>query len=106
MRIPVVLEPLAGGKRYRARSSEPFAVTVEADTRDEALGQVTREIEAQMRSREVVYLDVPTARSTVLEAEVIDENDPRMVEYRECLAEVRRELEAAYSLRSTGAEEA
>jgi hypothetical protein len=97
MRIPVVIELLAGGKRFRARSSEPFAVTTEADSRDAALGQIGREIEHQMRTREVVYLEVPTPPGASSVDFPTDENDPRMLEYRECLAEARKELEDVLS---------
>jgi hypothetical protein len=90
MRIPVVIEPVSGGKRFRARSSEPFPATAEAESRDEALGQLTREIESQMHTREVVMLDVPTTNPLIGS---LDLDDPDVQEWWEHVQEFRKRMD-------------
>ena len=49
MEIPVLVEPIAGGKpRFRAKSGEPWLVSAEGDTADEAVSHVQSMVRARL----------------------------------------------------------
>lgn len=49
MEIPVLVEPIAGSKpRYRAKSGEPWVVSAEGDTVDEAVSHVQSMVRARL----------------------------------------------------------
>lgn len=60
MEIPVLVEPLTDRKGYRATVGSPFSLTVDGETRDEAVGnlhRLTRDrlgSEGELRTMEVV----------------------------------------------------
>ena len=49
MQIPILIEPIAGG-RFRAQAGEPFAATAEADSAEEALRLVERRLQERVRA--------------------------------------------------------
>ena len=49
MQLPILIEPIEGG-RFRARAGEPFALTAEGDSRDEAVQQLERLIAERLRN--------------------------------------------------------
>ncbi len=58
MQIPVLIEPIAQNG-YRARGMEPFAVSAEGATREEALSKLRAEIESRLaKGGEVVGLEI------------------------------------------------
>lgn len=51
MEIPVLVEPIAGSKpRFRAKSGEPWVVSAEGDTVDEAVSHVQSLVRARLAS--------------------------------------------------------
>ncbi len=48
MQIPVVVEPVKG-KGYRARGTEPFALSAGGATREEALAKLRTKIQARLK---------------------------------------------------------
>ena len=67
MQIPVLVEPIAGNG-YRARGGEPLALTAEGPTRDAALAELIKQLQARLQSgAEIVPVEVrtrPTSSST------------------------------------------
>ena len=65
MELPVLIERLPNGDRYRARMGEPFNLTVEATTAEEAQRQLTEALRrrlqqgAELRSISVRPLSSP-----------------------------------------------
>jgi hypothetical protein len=95
MQIPVLIERI-GGNGYRAKGGEPFALSVEAPTREEALGKLREAIESSLRAgAEVVTLEVPTPANPWLRgAGMFDPDDPLVKEWIEIMEENRRKDEA------------
>ncbi len=61
MEIPVLIEPVLGDG-YRATGGEPFAVSAEGATRDEALARLRHLIAGRFSAgAEVVALQIPAA---------------------------------------------
>jgi hypothetical protein len=98
MEIPILIEPLADG-RFRARAGEPFAVTAEADSSDEAL----QHLEAMLRDRlqggsrlAAVNLDNgPPQLQPPLSLEPLPDDDWFFRTLRESIAEHRRSEDEA-----------
>src|SRR5207237_1049220 len=58
MRIPVLLEPVAGNG-YRARGAEPFPLTAEGPTPDQALARLKEMIQANLTlGAQIVSIEV------------------------------------------------
>jgi hypothetical protein len=49
MQIPVLIQPIEGG-RFRARAGEPFAMTVEAASPEEATATLAKQLEECFRA--------------------------------------------------------
>lgn len=93
MQIPVLIEPVAGNG-YRARGGEPLAVVVEAPTREEALAKLQEALQARLRNgAEIVPLEVAPPKHPWMEFAGMFENDPLLEEWKEAMAEYRREVE-------------
>ena len=90
MRIPVLIEPVAGNG-FRARSGEPLPLTAEGSTRQEALQRLHElfrsriQAGAELTSLEVGQLENPWARG----AGMFKEN-PLFEEWQQAMAENRR----------------
>ena len=94
MRIPVLLEPVMGNG-YRARGAEPFPLTAEGATPDQALARLKEMIQAnlapgaQVVSLEVALPEGPAPSNTGY----FDPSDPLVQEWREIMAENRRKAD-------------
>ncbi len=94
MLIPVLLEPVSGNG-YRARGAEPFALTAEGTTPDQALARLKEMIQASLATgAQVVVLEVsmPEVPATRIKG-VFDPNDPLVQEWKEIMAENRRKAD-------------
>lgn len=94
MKIPILIEPVHG-LGFRARTGEPFRLTVEATTKDEARRQLTDLVSEQIRGgAEVELLDVPmngvAPRPT---GAGIFKDDALFDEWQQAIAEYRREID-------------
>jgi hypothetical protein len=94
MQIPVLIEPVAGNG-YRARGAEPFALSAEGATREEALANFRGQLQSRMKSgAAIVALEVPVeehpfARS----AGIFSPDDPLVQEWLSIMAENRRKAD-------------
>lgn len=95
MRISVLIEPVPGNG-YRARGGEPFAMMAEGATRDDALQRLRKLIEGKVSAgAEIVTLDVPVAEHPWLPFAGMFRDDPLVEEWKETMAELRRQEDEA-----------
>ncbi|HEV3083419.1 MAG TPA: hypothetical protein VGY66_26785 [Gemmataceae bacterium] len=94
MRIPVLLEPVAGSG-YRARGAEPFPLTAEGPTPDQALARLKEMIQANLTlGAQVVSIEVSLPeRPAPSHTAFFDPNDPLVQQWKEIIAENRRKAE-------------
>jgi hypothetical protein len=94
MEIPILLERLDGG-RYRARVGEPFAFTVEAAGRTEAIIQADQAIKARPAAgAELIPLPISNPGTIHGEAAGCLKDHPLFDEWVEIMAENRRREDA------------
>ncbi len=68
MQIPILIEPVSGNG-YRARGMEPFSLSADGATREEALARLRQLLADRLSSgAEIVALDVPTAAHPLAES--------------------------------------
>ncbi|MGP0066490.1 MAG: type II toxin-antitoxin system HicB family antitoxin [Isosphaeraceae bacterium] len=95
MRISVLIEPVPG-HGYRAKGGEPFAMTAEGPTRDDALQELRKLIERKVSAgAEIVTLDVPVAEHPWLPFAGMFRDDPLVEEWKETMSELRRQADEA-----------
>src|SRR5436309_6835532 len=93
MEIPVLIEPVAGNG-YRASGASPFAFSVEAATRDEALRKVQEMIAGRVAAgAEVVAVPVPRAGHPWARYAGTLRNDPMLDAWKQAMAEYRRKVD-------------
>lgn len=93
MQVAVVLEPISGNG-YRATIYEPFRVSAEGATQDEAVRNVRCQFEDRARQGvEIVMLNVPLPKR-VLPAQPIWPDDETTRNWLEGIAEYRRKRNA------------
>lgn len=94
MQIPVLIEPLADNG-YRARSAEPFALSAEGATHEEALANLRRQLTARLQSgTAIVPLEVPAEPHPLARFAGMFKDDPDFQEVLEIIAENRRKMDA------------
>jgi predicted RNase H-like HicB family nuclease len=95
MRISVVIEPVPG-HGFRAKGAEPFGMTAEGATRDDALQELRKLIKGKLSAGvEIVTLDVPVAKHPWLPFAGMFRDDPLVEEWKETMAELRRQADQA-----------
>ena len=94
MQIPVLIEPVAENA-YRARAAEPFALSAEGATRDEALQKLRELIGNKLRGgAEIVALDLPSNDNPWLKmAGMLNLEDPLVKEWIQIMEENRRKAD-------------
>ncbi len=95
MRIPVVIEPIAGNG-YRARSGEPLRLSAEGATGDEALRRLQDLMGRELHNgTQLVELDVPAAEQPHPLAKFIGmfKDDPLIEDWKKSMAEYRRKID-------------
>jgi hypothetical protein len=96
MRISVLIEPVPGNG-YRARGGEPVALEAEGATRDAALRKLRALIDERVAAgMEIVFIDLPDRDSphTWLPYAGMFRGDPLIEEWKEAMAENRRQADA------------
>lgn len=94
MQIPVVIEPVAGNG-FRARGCEPYALTAEGPTREEALHKLQELLhdrlpaDAQIVPLELAAPEHPLARF----AGMYPPDDPLVQDWLRIMAENRRQAD-------------
>jgi hypothetical protein len=93
MQIPVLVEPI-DGRGFRARGGEPFALSAEGATREEALRNLGAQLEAKLREgAQIVPLDVTLQPHPLAEFAGVFKGDPWISEWKEAMAEYRRKVD-------------
>lgn len=94
MQIPVLVEPVKGDG-YRARGTEPFAISAKGATREEALTKLRQKILARLKGgAEVVALELGHAANPWLEfAGMYSSADPVIRDWKAAMAEYRRKID-------------
>ncbi len=93
MKVAVLIEPL-NGSGYRARGGEPFGISAEGVTREEALAKLQAALEMRLRDGgEVVTLEVGTEAKPWMKFAGIFKDDPYFKEVVQIIAENRRAMD-------------
>jgi hypothetical protein len=94
MNVTIVLEPVAGNG-YRARGGEPFALTAEGATREEAVRNLQRLIQERLSAGwELVSLEVPARDNPWVTHAGMFKDDLLFREVQDIMAEQRRQADA------------
>jgi hypothetical protein len=95
MDIPVLVEELPD-RRFRARSGEPFGLTAEGATSDEALGNLDRLMRATLENgTRLMTVRLPAAdENPWIAGAGCLKDDPLFDEWQEAIAEYRRKVDA------------
>ena len=93
MQIPVLLERVKGDG-YRARGTEPFAVSAKGATREEALANLRAKIQTRLKKgTELVGLEIGPPPHPWMEFAGMFKGDPGIEEWIKSMAEYRRQVE-------------
>jgi hypothetical protein len=93
MQIPVFLEPVKGNG-YRARGTEPFAVSAKGQTREEALAKLRDKIQSKLKKgTEVVGLEISPQPHPWLKFAGMFKDDPWIDDWVQSMAEYRQQVE-------------
>src|SRR5213080_2580323 len=93
MQIPVLVERVKGNG-YRARGTEPFAISAKGSTREEALAKLRAKIQTRLKKgREVVVLEIGPEAHPWMEFAGMFKDDPDFKEMVKIIAENRRKMD-------------
>ncbi len=93
MNIDVLIEPM-NGSGFRARSGEPFCITVEAATRDEALKKLQADVKTRLNGgAELVTLEVAEDEHPLMKFAGMFKDHPLLEEWKQAMAEYRNQTE-------------
>jgi predicted RNase H-like HicB family nuclease len=93
VQIPILIEPITG-KRYRARGAEPFALSAEGATREEALTNLKEQLAARLKNgTALVALEVPTEPHPLAAFAGMFKDDPCFEEVVAIMAANRRKMD-------------
>lgn len=92
MQIPILLERVKGNG-YRARGTEPFALSARGATREEALAILRAKIQARLKKgTELVAMDVAAAHPW-FEFAGMFKDDPLIDDWIQSMAEYRQHVD-------------
>lgn len=93
MQIPVLVERLKRNG-YRARLSEPFAVSSKGSTREEALTKLRAKIETRLgNGTELVGLEIGSQSDPWMEFAGMFKGDPWIDDWKKSIEEYRQKIE-------------
>src|SRR5437660_8810792 len=93
MQIPVLIERVKGNG-YRARSTQPFAVSARGSTSAEALAKLHAKIQTRLKNgTELVALEVGVARHPWMEFAGMFKDDPWIEDWKESIRDYRRKVD-------------
>jgi predicted RNase H-like HicB family nuclease len=93
MQIPVLVERVKGNG-YRARGTEPFAVSARGATREEALAKLRAKIQTQLKKgRELVSLEIGQDSDPWMEFAGMFKADPWIDDWKRSVEEYRQKVE-------------
>ena len=93
MQIPVLVERVKGNG-YRARGTEPFAVSAKGSTREEALAKLRAKIESRLKNgTEIVGLEVGPQPHPLAEFAGMFKDDPDFKDVLKIMAANRKRMD-------------
>ena len=93
MQIPVLVEPVPG-TGFRATGGEPFAIVVEAATREDALARFKERVASKLTNgASIESVDVSNEHPWAKSFGIFDPNDPLVQEWRKIIEENRNRPE-------------
>jgi hypothetical protein len=93
MQIAVLVEPMAGNG-FRATGAEPFAVSAEGATRQEALDRLKDEVQARLRGGgEIVTLEIMPEPHPLAKYAGMLPDDELTKDWEAAMAEYRRKID-------------
>jgi hypothetical protein len=93
MQIPVLIEPV-GRNGYRARATEPFAVSAKGATREEALAKLRAKIEDRLKKgAEIVGLEIGACHDPWMEFAGMFKGDPWIEDWKRSVEEYRKKVD-------------
>ena len=93
MKISVLVERVKRNG-YRARGTEPFAVSARGSTREEALAKLRKKIQARLRKgTELVDLEVGPPSHPWMQFAGMFKDDPQIEDWVKSMAEYRQQVE-------------
>jgi hypothetical protein len=94
MQIPILLERVKGNG-YRARGTEPFAVSAKGATRAEALAKLRAKIQARLKNgTEIVGLEVGPQAHLLAEFAGMFKDEPDFEDLLKIMADNRKRMDA------------
>ena len=92
MQFPILVERVPGDG-YRARGGEPLPVVAEGATREEALANLKKQLQARLRDgTELVSVDIAAASHPLAEFAGMFKDDPYFDEVVDIMAKNRRKM--------------
>jgi len=62
MQIPILIEPLPDGRGFRAKAGDPFSLSAEGPTRDEAIRCLRAQLNGRLRAgAEILPMELPSS---------------------------------------------
>jgi hypothetical protein len=93
MQIPVFLEPVKGNG-FRARGTEPFALSAKGGTRAEALANLREKIQRRMKKgTEMVQLEIGPQPHPWMEFAGMFKDDPWIEDWKKSIEEYRQKVD-------------
>src|SRR5262245_154188 len=93
MQIPVLIEKVKGNG-FRARGTEPFAISAKGATREEALAKLRAKIQTRLRKgTELVALEVGPQAHPWMEFAGMFKDDPLIDDWVKSMGEYRQQVE-------------
>jgi predicted RNase H-like HicB family nuclease len=94
MQIPVIIERIADSG-YRAKGTQPFAISAKGATREQALAKLRAKIEGRLQNgKELVGLEVgASAYDSWMAFAGMFKDDPWIEDWVESMAEYRQQVE-------------
>jgi hypothetical protein len=93
VQVSVLLDRVKGNG-YRARGTEPFAITAKGSTREEALTKLRAKIQAILKEgTEVVVLEIGSEPNPWMEFAGMYKDDPWIDDWKRSVEEYRQKVE-------------
>ena len=93
MQIPILLEQVSGNG-YRARGVEPFGLSAEGATRDEALKNLPQALDSRLATgAEFLQLEVASGQHPLTFAAGMLKDNSYFDEWQDTIAELRRQAD-------------
>jgi predicted RNase H-like HicB family nuclease len=93
MQIPVLVERVKGNG-YRARGTEPFAISAKGSTREEALAKLRAQIQSRLKTgTELVGLEIGSQPDPWMEFAGMFKGDPWIDDWKQSIQEYRQKVD-------------